>query len=337
MVKPVWIAGLAMAATGGGLLGVANWADSGSNPADPMSLMASAQPPAVVAMVAERSLPPTEYTFRRTVPEVRLQFTVTDAKGKLVQGLRPNDVRVLDQWVEVQHFDEFTQDFDLPLRLGVVLDVSNSVKKLVPEEKTTALAFLKQIMRPAGDRVFLMAVGSEVKLWQDETGDAAALADAVGRIQQPGASTYLYDGLYSACSQQLAKPEFHAVQRALIVLSDGDDNGSLHGLADVLQAAQRAEIQIYTLTIHPRRDLWYRGDQTLRQLADETGGQFLVINGTRDLSAAFDQIEKALRTQYTVAFRPRNESPGYHELGVEVPELARSQVHARKAYFVESN
>ena len=192
-------------------------------------------------------------------------------------------------------------------------------------------------MRPAGDRVFLMAVGSEVKLWQDETGDAAALANAVGRVQQAGGTTNLYDALYSACSQQLAMPEFHAVQRALIVLSDGDDNGSLHGLADVLQAAQRAEVQIYTLTIHPRRDLWYRGDQTLRRLADETGGQFLVVNATKDLSAAFDQIEKALRTQYTVAFRPRSQAPGYHELGVEVPELDRSQVHARKAYFMESN
>ena len=111
-----------MAATGGGLLGVTDWARGGSNPADPLSLMASAQPPAVFATVAETSLPPTDYTFHSTVPEVRLQFTVTDAKGKLVQGLRANNVRVLDQSLEVQHFDEFTQDFDLPLRLGVVLE-----------------------------------------------------------------------------------------------------------------------------------------------------------------------------------------------------------------------
>ncbi len=143
-----------------------------------------------------------DYTIRSTVPEVRLQFTVADERGHPVQNLSVDDVRILDNQSPVDKVHDFALDEDLPLRLGIVLDASDSVKRVLPEEKAAAIKFLNQILRPQTDRAFVLAFGADVQVWQGSTNDRAALTDAVKRVHQPGWGTSLFDALYSACADQ---------------------------------------------------------------------------------------------------------------------------------------
>jgi Ca-activated chloride channel homolog len=158
---------------------------------------------------------------------VRLQFTVADEQGRVVQDLSPDDVRIFDNQSPVARFSDFERAQDLPLQLGLILDTSDSVKRVLPEEKAAAVNFLQQIMRPQTDTAFIMGFGGDIKLWQDSTANRQELIDAIARLKQPGWGTRLFDALYSACDGQLATAgDGKLVHRAIVVLSDGDDTQS---------------------------------------------------------------------------------------------------------------
>ena len=118
----------------------------------------------------------------------------------------------------------------------------------------------------------------------------------------------------------------------MVVLTDGDDTQSIHTLGNAIAAAQRNEIQIYALTIHPP-GLAGRGDRILQRLADATGGRLYVAASSRELNAAFAQIEQDLRTQYYVSFPPQQATPGFHSLRLEVRPSQKLEVHARQGYY----
>ena len=272
------------------------------------------------------------YTISRTVPEVRLQFTVADEHGRPVQDLSRDDIRILDDQLPVTKLEDFARDEDLPLRLGIVLDVSDSVKRALTEEKAAALELFNRI-RPQTDRAFVMAFGGNVQLWQDTTSDRANLMRAVNRVQQPGWGTLLFDALYSACVDHLAREDAGVqVRRAIVVFSDGNDTHSLRTFQDVIAAGQRSEIQIYALTMH-KEGLRLQGDAILQRLADETGGSFFVAQSAKELQSAFAEIEQEMRSQYYVSFPPRRSTPGFHALRVEVRSPQKLQVHARQGYY----
>ena len=274
------------------------------------------------------------YTISRTVPEVRLQFTVADEHGRLVQDLLPDDIRVLDDQSPVAKFDDFARDENLPLHLGIILDASDSVKRVLDEEKAAALDFLDRVLRPQSDRAFVMAFGADLQVWQAATNDRGRLIQAVNRLHQAGWGTLLFDALHSACVDHLPNNDDGAlVHRAIVVLSDGDDTDSFHSLPDVIAAAQRSEIQIYALTVH-KKGLRPAGDIILRRLADETGGGFFVARSAKELQGAFAEIEQEMRTQYFVSFPPQQSTPGFHALQVEVLRPPQKlQVHARRGYY----
>jgi VWFA-related protein len=273
------------------------------------------------------------YTFHHNVPEVRLQFTVADEQGRVVQDLSPDEVRVFDNQLPVARFSDFERAQDLPLRLGLLLDTSDSVKRVLGEEKTAAVNFLQQIMRPQTDTAFIMAFGGDIKLWQDSTANRPELINAIARLKQPGWGTRLFDALYSACDRQLSSSgDTKLVHRAIVVLTDGDDTQSFRTLVNAIAAAQRSEIQVYALTIHARRVV-DRGDRVLQRLADATGGRFYVASSSRDLGAAFAQIERDLRTQYYVSFPPQQSTPGFHALRIVVRPSQKLEVHARQGYY----
>ena len=216
------------------------------------------------------------YTIRRVVPEVQLQFTVADEQGRLVRNLSAEDIRILDNQAPVEQFSTFARNEELPLRLGIVLDTSDSVKRSLSEEKATALNFLNRIMRESNDRAFVMAFGADIHIWQPSTSNHTQLIDAVEQGKEPGFGSRLFDALHSACEEQASEPEEASpVHRILVVLSDGDDTQSFHELGDVIAAAQRNGIQIYALTLHPKR-VHPRGDQVLQRLAEESGGRWFV-------------------------------------------------------------
>ena len=273
------------------------------------------------------------YTISRTVPEVRLEFTVADEQGRLVHDLSATDIRILDNQAPVEHFSAFARDENLPLRLGIVLDTSDSVKRVLLEEKAAALNFLDRIMRPQSDRAFVMAFGADIHIWQTSTADRARLSDAVDRLHQPGWGTRFYDALYAACNEHLSHPgESNFVHRAIVVLSDGEDTDSFHDLRDVIAIALRGEIQIYALTLHGKKQVSH-GDAALQRLADQTGGRFFLAQSSKDLEGRFAEIEQDLRTQYYVSFPPQQVTPGFHALQVEVRTPQKLKVHARQGYY----
>lgn len=273
------------------------------------------------------------YTIRRDVPEVRLHFSVADERGRLVHDLLPGNLRIRDNRRIVLTLREFSRLRDLPLQIGVLLDVSDSVRKTVVREKSASQLFVQQVLRPQTDNAFLMAVGSEVKLWQPSTGDPVALTRAIERIQQHGYVTNLYDGLFAACRGQfLENVEHPLAQRILVLFSDGVDTGSLHALADVVTIAQHNEIQVFALSVHSRR-LSPSGDAILRHLAEQTGGGFYVANSVKDFPAIFAAMDQQMRTQYSVSFQPVEQTPGFHSLQLETVGPQKLQVHARQGYY----
>src|SRR6185312_13176391 len=220
----------------------------------------------------------------------------------------------------------------LPLRVGVLLDVSDSMKRAMEQEKSVALAFLQRVVRPGTDRAFVMAFGDTVQIFQDPTSEVADLIGAVKQAKGPGDSTDFFDAVYSACVNQWKTAEDVPVHRVMVVISDGEDTGSRHLLTDVIAAAQRSETQIYTLTLHLRKR-GYSGDRVLQRMADETGGRFFIANNAREADAIFSELEQELRTQYYVSFRPQDQLPGYHALQVEVQNPRKLMVHARRGYY----
>ncbi len=278
-----------------------------------------------------------EYTIRRTVPEVRFQFSVADEHGRLVNSLSADDIRIFDDQRAVQRIRQFLRQDDLPLQVGILLDVSDSVQKNILREKLEAQFFLRQVLRPRSDHAFLMAFARDVKLWQASTDDRIALQDAVERVQQPGfATTNLYDGVFSACLDQFPTPTGHeAAQRVIVLFSDGDDTGSLHSMADVIALAQRRETQIFALSVHQKRR-FAPGDSVLQRLADETGGRLYVANSDKELSAIFTDMEQQMRTQYSVSFQPAQETQGFHALRLELAGPAKLRVRARQGYYFDA-
>ncbi|MGC2112801.1 MAG: VWA domain-containing protein [Candidatus Korobacteraceae bacterium] len=350
MQKSALITGLSLALSGAMLAGIGEWAASGVDsstayPASAGTPAASTSGDVTAAALPAPAIPETpyyvpastpSYTFRRNVPEVRLQFTVADEQGRLLPNLSASDIRVLDDQTPVAHFTDFERDDNLPLRLGLLLDTSDSVKRVLPDEKAAALEFLNRILRPQSDNAFVIGFAGTIRVWQTPTADRSQLIGAINRLQQPGWGTRFFDALYSACADQLAahgdKPLVH---RALVVLSDGDDTDSLRNLADVVALAQRSEIQIHALTLRGKKSPSVdRGDQVLIRLTEATGGRLYVAKSSSDLDRAFSQIEQDLRTQYYVSFTPQS-MPGFHSLRVEVRNPQNAEVHARQGYFAQ--
>jgi VWFA-related protein len=273
------------------------------------------------------------YTIRRTIPEVRLQFSVADEHGRLITNLSAGDLRIFDNQSVVQQIRQFSRLQDLPLQLGILLDVSDSVQKTASREKLATQYFVQHVLRSPTDRAFLMAFASDAKLWQPSTGDSDALHQALQRIQQSGYATNLYDGLFSACFSQFPQLDRNDLaQRVIVLFSDGDDTGSLHGIRDVITLAQRHEIQIFALSIHPKRKSTL-GDEVLQQLADETGGRFYVAASDKEFPAVFTQMEHQMRTQYAISFQPQQETPGFHSLRLELTSPQKMRINARQGYY----
>ena len=347
--KSAMVIGLTLALAVAPLAEIGEWAAGGSSNSAGASSSASVAPPGQNAESRGLALAPMPmnllpagsyspagipgYTVSRTVPEVRLQFTVADEHGRLMRGLAAEDIRILDNHVPVEHFNDFAREENLPLRLGIVLDTSDSVKRVLPDEKAAALSFLNRILRPQSDRAFVMGFGGEVRIWQASTADRARLIDAVGRLHQPGWGTRFYDALYAACKEYPSYgDETSPVHRAIVVLSDGDDTHSFHDLRDVIAIAQRGEVQIYALALGGKKPV-LRADAVLQRLAEQTGGRFYVAPSSRDLEGRFAEIEQELRTQYFVSFPPQQATPGFHALQVQVRTPQKTQVHARQGYY----
>jgi VWFA-related protein len=275
-------------------------------------------------------------TIKVPVNLVNVLFTVTDKKDRMVLNLTKDDFRVSED-NQPQTITNFSRESNLPLRIGILVDTSNSIRERLHFEQEAAVDFLNETLRPGKDLAFVVAFDVEPQLLQDYTDDAEKLSTAI-RSLQAGGGTGLYDAVYFSCKQKLLifPPPEPYLRRVMIVISDGLDNQSQHTREEALSMAQRAEVVIYTISTN-RSGISTRGDKVLRRFAEETGGHAFFPFEARDLASNFQEISRELRSQYSLAYVSSNRA---HDGSFRSITLRTSEkglrVQAKNGYFAPS-
>jgi Ca-activated chloride channel family protein len=272
-------------------------------------------------------------TIRKRVDEVNVLFIATDRHGKFVRNLGQTDFSILDDHKPVQSIINFKRETDLPLKLGLLVDVSGSVHSRFQFEQDAATGFLQHIIRPGFDKAFVLGFNSRQQMAQDFTDSVPRLSASIQRLHE-GGGTALYDAIYTACHDKLIKEQSdHPMRKALIILSDGEDNQSEHTRAQAIEMAQRAEVLIYAISTDDS-GLVLRGDRILEQLADATGGRAFFPYKMKDITHSFAAIEDELRSQYVVSYKPSEFDADGRYRSIEITALKKDmQVRARKGYY----
>ncbi len=272
-------------------------------------------------------------TLHSRVNEVNVLFIATDKHGKFVRDLSQSDFRILDDHKPPQAILNFRRETDLPLHMGLLIDVSGSVDSRFDFEQTAATSFLQHTVRAGFDKAFVMGFNSHSQLAQDFSDNTAVLAKGIHNLHN-GGGTALYDAVYRACKDKLLKdrPD-RPVRKAIIVVSDGEDNQSEVTKAQAIEMAQRAEVIIYAISTDDS-GLVMRGDRVLQQLAEATGGRAFFPFKMKDITHSFAAIEDELRSQYVVSYKPADFDADGRYRSIEISSLKKdTQVRARKGYF----
>ncbi len=292
---------------------------------------------------------------------VSLYFTVHDKHGGLVPNLTRDDCTVFDN-KQPQKLSSFAAEADQPLTLGMLLDTSGSQTYVLPMEQQTGSAFLKRVLRDK-DEAFLISFDVDVNLLEDYTNSASKLSKAMNKAEIntaggngaagiPGIGqgpvptqgdpkgTLLFDAVVLAAGDKLRS---ETGRKAMILLTDGGDQGSKYRLRDAIEAAQKANSIVYVLLIADRGSFFnggitlggMSGDGAMRKLSDDTGGRMIDVgNNGKKMEAAFSQIEAELRTQYVASYKPSEEKldGSYHQVAVECKGDGL-KVQSRRGYY----
>jgi len=272
-------------------------------------------------------------TIRKRVDEVNVLFIATDKHGKFVRNLTQSDFSFLDDHKPVQSIVNFRRETDLPLKMGLLIDVSGSVHTRFDFEQDAATSFLQHVLRRGFDKAFVMGFNGSRVLTQDFTDNISDLSRGVSSLHE-GGGTALYDAIYNACRDKLLKEQSDRPQRkALIILSDGDDNQSDASLSQAVEMAQRAEVIIYAISTDDS-GLILRGDKNLERLATATGGRAFFPFKMKDIKNSFAAIEDELRSQYVVSYHPPDFDADGRYRSIEISALKKDlQVRARQGYY----
>jgi VWFA-related protein len=271
--------------------------------------------------------------IRKRVDEVNVVFTVTDKREHFVKDLTQNDFRVMDD-NKPASVQSFSRQTNLPLRVGLLIDASNSVRDRFKFEQESAIEFLNQIVRPRFDKAFVIGFDTTPEVTQDFTDSAEQLSKGV-RMLRPGGGTAMYDAIYYACRDKLMKEDkgVIATRRAIILLSDGEDNQSRVSREEAIDMAQRAEVIIYTISTNTS-GLKLRGDKVLERFAEETGGKAFFPFKIEDVANAFTEISDELRSQYAISYKPADFTADgkYRKIDITA-DNKKYHVRARKGYY----
>jgi len=271
--------------------------------------------------------------IRFDVTRVSVLFTVSDKKGRFITDLTKDEFEINEN-KKPQKIAEFTAESDLPLRLAILIDTSNSIRERFKFQQEAATSFIETVVRHGRDRAMLVSFDTSAELVSDLTDDTQKLSAAV-RDLRPGGGTALYDAIFFACRDKLMKeqpPE--KFRRAMVLLSDGEDNQSHWTRDQALEMAQKADVVIYTISTnisHIDTD----GDKVLRYFAQETGGSAFFPFKASDLAQSFENIANELRHQYIALYRPEPlKADGlYHKLEIKVKNRKDLVVRARQGYY----
>lgn len=268
--------------------------------------------------------------FHTRVEEVDVTFAVRDHRGRARADLRPEDVLVLADGAAVPSLSSFHASDDVPLQVTLMLDTSDSMSKGFSGEQAAATSFLQNIIRPKIDEASVVAFATDPDAGQLR-GQPQLLLTTVHEFRAAG-QTALYDALYGITQKSLISAQGEGARRAIVLLSDGEDNWSRHNLQDVIESAQRADVAIYAITAHSRR-LEYPGDRVLTRLSAETGGCAFILENFSHADQALARIAAELRSQYRLSFRVPAAPVGYHSLRISLRRQGKWQVRARTGYF----
>ena len=300
-------------------------------------------------------------TLKSEVSLVSLYFTVKDKNNMLVPHLSKEDCNVQEDKTP-QTLKNFQAEANQPLTLGILLDTSGSQQRVLPLEQEFGSAFLSRVMK-SKDEAFVISFDVDVDMLQDFTNSPRQLEKALSKAEintaagngaagVPGIGTgpvptqgtpkgtLLYDAVYLASNEKLSR---ETGRKAMIILSDGEDQGSVHKIQAAIEAAQKANVIVYGILLADRGQyggfgLGYSGDFAMKKMADETGGRLINVgNNGKKLEAAFQQIEEELRTQYVASYTPTNkkEDGSYRKIAVAC-KGDDLKVQVRKGYYALS-
>jgi VWFA-related protein len=284
-------------------------------------------------------------TYRKTVNLVNVFFNVKDKHGALVPNLKKEQFELLEDG-KPQTIKYFSAEANQPLTLGILIDSSGSMQRMLPEEKVVGADFLREVITDK-DLAFVISFDISVDLLQDLTSNVHALRAGLdrARINVGGGSggipgigqgpvpisrpkgTLLYDGVFLASDEVLSR---QVGRKAMIILTDGVDQGSRETLKNAIESAQKADAIAYVLLIS---DPQYGSDShAMGQLSEQTGGRLIVVNNPDKLQKAFAQISEELRSQYSIGYTPTNEK---HDGSFRKIEIRAKDMHiqARKGYY----
>jgi VWFA-related protein len=305
-------------------------------PTTPAEQQPAAPPTQNTDQELEQATPGDEgtYTLKTNVNEVNLTFTVTDHHGHFINNLQQQDFALLDDQRAPAQVYSFTQQTNQPLRVGLVIDASTSIRARFKFEQQAATEFLLNILRPRTDRAFIMGFDVTAYVTQGFTNNPDLLETGLNRLK-PGGGTALYDAVYHACRDQMLRgvPANAEVRKALILVSDGDDNQSRAYLDDAIKMCQRAETTVFTISTNtsPTRE---RGDEVLKKMAIATGGSAFYPQRLEDISNEFHRVEEELRSQYSLAYKPADFRADGSFRTIYLTALRGSYaVHARSGYY----
>jgi VWFA-related protein len=283
--------------------------------------------------------------IRVGVDLVSLFATVRDGK-RLVPDLEQKEFRVYEDGKE-QQIEFFSRETSLPITLGILMDTSGSMDRIIEAEKDAASRFLRRVLQKK-DLAFVINFDVDIDLLGDVSQDPDVLERAIrrARINAPGSpvnqgpfptiqsgGTKFYDAIYLACVEKLAR---EVGRKAIVVLTDAVDTGSKLKLEDAVEAAQRSDVVVHVIHISDPQFYGFGGDGAgvAKKLADETGGRAIFINSEKDLEKAFDQISEELRSQYTLGYYPTNKNRDgkFRKLKVETTRKG-TKVLTRKGYY----
>ena len=263
-------------------------------------------------------------------------MTVTSKKNRLEIDLGKDDFRVFED-DKPQTIRYFSRETNLPLRIGVLLDTSTSIRDRLRFEQEAAIDFLSATLRPGKDLAFVVAFDVQTQVVQDYTDDLEKLSEAIRSLLAGGVTT-LYDAIYFSCREKMLifPPPEPYLRRVLIIISDGQDNQSEHTREEGLAMAQRAEVTIYAISTNAT-GLPVHGDKVLRRLAEQTGGRAFFPFKASETAANFQEIARELRSQYSLAYISTNQARDgtFRTIAIE-PVQKGLQVRAKPGYFAPS-
>ena len=266
------------------------------------------------------------------VSRVPLLFTVTDKKNRFITNLEKEDFEVFDNG-EKQEILRFVRESDLPLRIGILMDTSNSIRGRFRFEQEAAIEFIRGVLAEEKDRAFLVAYDTRAELMVDFTNDAEKLAEGV-RNMRPGGGTALYDAIYYASRDKLPEDRpLEEFRRALILIGDGEDNQSSVTRDMALEMAHKADAVLYTISTN-RSGQRQEGDRTMKYFAEQTGGVSFQPFQASDLEQSFADIANELRHQYFIIYSPTSFTTdgSFHKIRVRA-NVKNTEVRARAGYY----